>query len=77
MSNKKQDGGPAFPFAYPEGTPHGLNIGMTLRDYFAAKVLQGLLANPNRVVGISGVTRYAYEFADTMLKARDQQTEQP
>ncbi len=52
--------------------------GMTLRDYFAAKALQGLLANPKlqkEILGQGGclsgwIEDSAYGFADAMLKAR-------
>ena len=51
--------------------------GMTLRDYFAAKAMQGIL-NSDRYVGLIGVNRYeqrtaedAYKMADAMLKARE------
>lgn len=33
----------AFPLISPDGT--GVNQGMTLREYFAAKAMQGLLAS--------------------------------
>ncbi|QUN56106.1 hypothetical protein [Burkholderia cenocepacia] len=37
-----KDGGPAFPWG-----EHGTHLGgMTLRDYFAAKALTGMLAEP-------------------------------
>ena len=39
---------------------------MTLRDYFAAKAMQGLLADWNACK----CAEYAYEMADAMLKAR-------
>jgi DNA-directed RNA polymerase alpha subunit len=44
---------------------------MTLRDYFAAKAMQGMLADPNtpEIMDIAGA---AYEVADAMLKARDE-----
>ena len=65
-------GGPAFPF----GTAYA---GMTLRDYFAAKAMQGLLAHPECLpVGrghedaISCVVEESYMMADAMLKAREQ-----
>jgi hypothetical protein len=49
--------------------------GMTLRDYFAAKVLQGLCATgdvwPRNDDGPE-MARKAYLFADAMLKARAQ-----
>jgi hypothetical protein len=45
---------------------------MTLRDYFAAKAMQGMLACP--VQPQSGADMYArdaYVVADAMLKARE------
>lgn len=51
------------------GEPHS---GMTLRDYFAAKAMQGMLACP--VQPQSGADMYArdaYFVADAMLKARE------
>jgi hypothetical protein len=60
--------------AFPEMNPNRLNPnpGMTLRDYFAAKAVQGMVANPemtgDRKVDI---VREAYEFADEMLRARE------
>jgi hypothetical protein len=51
--------------------------GMTLRDYFAAKAMQGMMTSA-RYTGIIGVNNYehsianqAYQMADAMLKARD------
>lgn len=52
--------------------------GMTLRDYFAAKALQGLLANPKLAQHIlkaggahSGwIEDASYGWADAMLRAR-------
>ena len=69
----KDTGGPAFPtplFEY-----HG---GMTLRDYFAAKAMQGLLSNPKlqkEILAQGGchsgwIETSAWAFADAMLKAR-------
>jgi hypothetical protein len=60
----KDTGGPAFP------TPaHNLqNDGMTLRDYFAAKAMQGLIANNN--IDAQQIAQAAYIVADAMLKAR-------
>lgn len=45
--------------------------GMTLRDYFAAKVLQGLVT-ANEVEKWPGAAAQAYNAADAMLKAREQ-----
>ena len=50
--------------------------GMTLRDYFAAQALQGYLAmysDPNyQGPTYSDAAESAYNFADAMLKAREQ-----
>jgi hypothetical protein len=67
-------GGPAFPsfkFVQSYGQMMALG-GMTLRDYFAAKAMQGLLACPLQPQ--SGEDMYAkdaYAMADAMLKARE------
>ena len=52
--------------------------GMTLRDYFAAKALQGLLADPEPFDLWDGdktiadtYAREAYVYADAMLRARE------
>jgi hypothetical protein len=47
---------------------------MTLRDYFAAKALNGILSNPDDVYGvpIEALAESAYRYADAMLKARNQ-----
>ena len=54
-----------------ETTHQGAN-GMTLRDYFAAKAMQGMVANPE-IIGDpkAEIVREAYEFADEMLLARE------
>lgn len=51
--------------------------GMDLRDYFAAKAMQGMLANKGVIYNKnadeddkSGATR-AYKIADAMMKARE------
>ena len=57
--------------AFPTGTgvtPY--NPGMTLRDYFAAKTLQGLLSNRNAEAAIDEFAAKSYRMADAMLKAR-------
>jgi hypothetical protein len=87
MSEKKSDGGPAFPAALDTAMMAGLNpsngaLGMTLRDYFAAKALLALIGdndnyratgqaarNKGEEVG-SFAAESAYEFADAMLAAR-------
>jgi hypothetical protein len=44
---------------------------MKLRDYFAAKALQGMLAEPSLKATPQEFAERAYMVADAMLKARD------
>jgi hypothetical protein len=45
---------------------------MTLRDYFAAKAMQGMLAeNGGGAVTNDEIAAWAYHLADAMLKARN------
>ncbi|WP_233596516.1 hypothetical protein [Citrobacter koseri] len=44
--------------------------GMTLRDYFAAKFMQGVCANPEKLYDDEPLAKEAYAMADAMLKAR-------
>ena len=45
--------------------------GMSLRDYFAAKALQGMLAEPSLKATPEEFAQRAYMVADAMMKARD------
>jgi hypothetical protein len=62
--NNTNTGGTAFPCH-----TIAMHEGMTLRDYFAAKVLQGLLASGLDQPKFE-FARKSYEMADEMLKAR-------
>jgi hypothetical protein len=71
----KETGGPAFPNVTIK-TKDGIDVwgegGLTLRDYFAAKAMQGFLATvkvgcPDDLIALD-----AYALADAMLKAREQ-----
>ena len=84
--SKIEGGGPAFPCETVGTDKHGEYRlpyqGMTLRDYFAAKAMQGVCAgnpeympvcadqsdDPSDVVLIA---RTAYAMADAMLAARE------
>ena len=61
-------GGPAFPA--PAGVAHITEQGMSLRDYFAAKAMQGMLSNPDSDGTEDQFAGWAYQSADAMLKAR-------
>ena len=75
MSNNT--GGPAFPCdltAYDEEVVENFQ-GMTLRDYFAAKAMQGMISANGDSNGYleyeeETVAANAYKLADAMLKAR-------
>ena len=71
------DGGPAFAVSFPV---RGSDVikGMSLRDYFAAAALQGLLAqaDPPAIDNLNGAdfAAMAYEYADAMISERDGST---
>ena len=55
--------------AFPsEGMASQHRSGMLLRDYFAAKAMQGLMDNSSSEEGIA---KAAYQQADAMMKARE------
>jgi hypothetical protein len=59
---------PAFPIgleAFGED-----KTGMTLRDYFAAKAMQGFMGSSWNVKSFEDMASKAYQLADAMMKAR-------
>ena len=66
-------------FAFPHEITHlqkPLTAGMTLRDYFAAKAMQGIIFNDGdfldaRYSSPENIAFAAYHMADAMLKARE------
>ena len=89
MSDKINNGGPAFPQTELSETEMRINEngrseartdynivgGMSLRDYFAAKAMQGLLSYTYAADRFRGDLKCAaieaYEIADAMLEARE------
>ena len=80
--SKTNTGGSAFPYSalQPGGpTMYADSEGMTLRDYFAAKAMQGLMGRswadaktgkfPENLHAVWATA--AYQMADAMLKARE------
>ena len=59
----------AFPWTHGDWTC----TGMTLRDYFAAKAMQGMLASGNlpKTMPDADLAECVYNLADAMLKARE------
>lgn len=64
MGNKT--GGPAFPWCGDLNECPTINLGMTLRDYFAAKAMHALIQEGY----FDTVAKMSYEMADVMLKER-------
>ena len=91
MKDKKiNDGGPAFPIPLAEGQRwQGMAPcdGMTLRDYFAAKAMQGILSDIKTLSEVmikQGVplnnrpeilAATSFSMADAMIKARSEDNE--
>ena len=70
-------GGPAFPCKWTsyDDEVHFQYEGMTLRDYFAAKAMQGILASNTEHEHedahiFDAIAEASYKQADAMLKAR-------
>jgi hypothetical protein len=75
-SQLKRGSEPAFPgmdyvSQYGKKNPEGISI----RDYFAAAALQGIILDSSVLASLKKdgelVSRSAYEYADAMLKARE------
>lgn len=72
MSSKIDDGGPAFPNVDSDervGVYVG-DRGMTLRDFFAAAALTGIVASGKYGTDTDLSAETAYKQADSMLKKR-------
>ncbi len=79
----KQTGGPAFPLHNHGAQTLGLHVtGMTLRDYFAAKAMQAIIAgnitgqkieDRSWLEADQWAPHISYEIADAMLRARNGQ----
>ena len=77
----KHDGGPAFPTTYlwhdeeqARTAATGTQRGMTLRDWFAGRALEGRMASGNWSASeeyIANEVEVAYRIADAMLAERE------
>lgn len=74
---EKDTGGTAFPLPLGSETVEGQE-GMTLRDYFAAKAMQGVMGSgtamqigTNHREAMLDMAVALYSMADAMLEARD------
>ena len=81
MSEKKiDDGGPAFPIPISCDSMGGIQEsrfeGLSIRDWFAGRALQGFLAADLKCScneSVSSITSKAYYIADAMLSAREKE----
>jgi hypothetical protein len=71
-----KDGGPAFPTGYGERAAD--RGGMSLRDYFAGKAIQGAFSSPARIQfngkecrTAEDYSAWAYDVAEKMLAQRE------
>lgn len=78
------DGGPAYPAVFPPEMfdPRGDNrhvFGMSVRDFFAAAALQGIMSSHHpgsgQVDWQNHAARDAYSMADAMLRQRHKDTD--
>ena len=73
--SKIKTGGPAFPHSIIYANNESqfeVKQGLSLRDYFAAKAMQGLLAaDPDTRWDDYDCAKYAYAQADAMLAERE------
>lgn len=71
----KHNGGPAFPVLDHKIGYHAdirqKEAGISVRDYFAAKAMQGGLANGDVKETAMSRAKLAYEIADAMLAQRE------
>ena len=75
----KDTGGPAFPCeVVPTGYGTMIHEGMTLRDYFAAKAMVGVIDFGKTLEGFHEnkapdlIAKLSYQLADAMIQARKQ-----
>ncbi len=80
---KKPSNPSAFAFGYGTDNYSDIQLGMTLRDYFAAKAMNGVVSNEvvreaiaknasaNNIHGDDAIAKASYDLADAMLKQRE------
>ena len=71
MTSGKNCGMKAFPAIVPPDGTKNFNPGMTLRDYFAAAALQGLLGSPKSHGSMHEYISLAWKYADAMIAERE------
>lgn len=71
---EKIENSPAFPYVLPADKEKGwdadVNEGITIRDYFAAKAMQGMIAHFGLAETYKTLASTSYGIAEEMLKQR-------
>ena len=67
----KDTSGPAFPGLHPSADCHYQDGGMSLRNYLAAKAMQGYLSDPTLSGTVEELAKSSYQAADAMLIEMD------
>ena len=60
---------PAFPAMHYDLAEN--EHGLTMRDYFAAKAMQGLFSDTDLAMTQKELAEWAYKMADAMMEARN------
>jgi hypothetical protein len=60
---------PAFPQQF-DGTSEPSLSGLSMRDYFAAKAMQGMMVD-TEIPNCTHIAKESYRMADAMLEARE------
>ena len=61
----------AFPMTHPSENTRFIDAGMDLRDYFASQALSSIIS-AYKGEDTESASLTAYEYADAMMKAREQ-----
>lgn len=69
MENKRPENPNAFAYGYGTDIYERSESGMSLRDYFAAKAMQGIISNVG-VFNYKEISEVSYGIADKMLEER-------
>lgn len=83
MTDKINDGGPAFPVDVIHGANIETALGMSMRDYFAGLAMQGDIAGVYSGLpldmtdeALDKISTLYYRVADAMLRARSVKADQ-
>ncbi len=68
----ESDGGRVYPLVFTSCGSEFVNLGLSIRDYFAAQAINGLVSEYGTIHFVDDeVATRAYSIADAMLAARE------